>query len=168
MRCPSLLLMALTSFVYSADAGHHHHRKPKKKKRPPPPPPPPSSLSLSWDHLRTLLNCKSAAGSNQVHDPSSTSSSSSAAAGAGKPSRLGLRSGPSICALGDAIHGSARVVHRSDTDQYSSSGAGEEDSLMRRRRQPAAAARGGVQLMRLSGCYECRAVDAEPASRFLL
>ncbi|KAL0904120.1 hypothetical protein M5K25_026194 [Dendrobium thyrsiflorum] len=166
----SLLLMALTSFLSSTDAGHHH-RKQKKKQQRPQPPPPPSSLTLSWDHLRNLLNCKSTSGPTKVHDPSL------AAAAAGKQQRLGFRFGSSVCALGDMVHGSVRVVHRSDTDQYNSSGgdgghrfsssaAGDTDPQNRRRRQHAAApARGGVQLMRLSGCYECRAVDAEPACR---
>ncbi|XP_020581701.1 LOW QUALITY PROTEIN: uncharacterized protein LOC110025512 [Phalaenopsis equestris] len=170
--------MALTSFLSSADAGgqdHHHHRKPKKKH-----PPPPSPLTLSWDHLRTLLNCKTNTGSTQVHDPASSSAAAAPPSfSTGKHLKLRLPFVPSICALGDVVHGSIRVVHRSDIDQSNSSGgesgplsrssaAGELDSPGGPRRQPpaaSAAAKGGSQLMRLSGCYECRAVDAEPVSR---
>ncbi|PKA60048.1 hypothetical protein AXF42_Ash009732 [Apostasia shenzhenica] len=161
--------MALTSFLpATADHHRHHHSRRKKKKqsyeRPTPPRPPaavkPPILS-SWEHFKSLLNCRSGADAAQAHVPS-----------AGK-----IWCRPSICSLRDAVNGGARVVNRPDVDHNSgdsgplscSSSTRETDPLTLRRRPVlsggSGGSRGGMQLMRLSGCYECRAVDAEPPSR---
>ncbi|CAL9109338.1 C2H2 zinc finger protein [Musa troglodytarum] len=180
--------MALTSFVQAATpTSHHQHhhtddrqerkrRKRKKKKPSPPgstrtlaPPSPSSSSSSSWEQFKSLLSCRSTAAS-QVHDPSSTAA------------RLGRAAcGSSICALRDVLHGNTRVVHRPDTDLSSSAGSvavsqHETPPLAQaarsaRHHPPVSSvgcggySRGGMQLPKLSGCYECRAVSIEPSSR---
>ncbi|CAL9130353.1 unnamed protein product [Musa acuminata var. zebrina] len=178
----ALLLMALTSFLPAAapTSQHHHHsddeherKKKKKKKKKPPPTPrtrtlsPPSSSSSSWEQFKSLLSCRSTA-ATQVHDPSSTAA------------RLGRAvCGSSICAIRDVVHGNTRVVHRSDTDLSSeaSSIAQHETAPLARaarsaRHHPPVSSlgcgshsRGGIQLRKLSGCYECHAVSIEPSSR---
>ncbi|CAL9780621.1 unnamed protein product [Musa acuminata subsp. burmannicoides] len=176
----ALLLMVLTSFLpAAAPTSHHHHhsddeheRKKKKKKKPPPTPrtrtlSPPSSSSSSWEQFKSLLSCRSTA-ATQVHDPSSTAA------------RLGRAAcGSSICAIRDVVHGNTRVVHRSDTDLSSeaSSIAQHETAPLARaarsaRHHPPVSSlgcgshsRGGIQLRKLSGCYECHAVSIEPSSR---
>ncbi|KAG1354042.1 hypothetical protein COCNU_07G001540 [Cocos nucifera] len=163
--------MALTSFLPSATPKSHHHDQHKRKKKPsqpppprPPPPPQPTKRPAppsSWEQFKSLLSCRIAAPS-QVHEPS----------------KLGGRSsscGSSICAIRDVVHGNTRVVHRSDTDHYSSasdSGPLDTAPLALRRHPPpppvvssGSHSRGGMQLRKLSGCYECHAISAEPASR---
>ncbi|KAK8916236.1 hypothetical protein KSP39_PZI022824 [Platanthera zijinensis] len=153
----SLLLMALTSFLphSSAAAGEHHHRKAKRHHHQP-------LITLSsWDHLKALLSCKTSAPA-QVQDPSS----SSATAVAGKKTKLRSSWTPSIC---DVVHVRTRVFHRSDqvtgTGPFSCSSALGETYPLRRRPADSGAQRGGAQLIRFSGCYECHAVEAEPSSR---
>ncbi|URD83004.1 C2H2 zinc finger protein [Musa troglodytarum] len=177
----ALLLMALTSFLPAATpTSHHHHhhsddghgRKKNKKQlhstpRTRTPSPPSSSSSSSWEQFKSLLSCRSTA-ATQVHDPSSTAA------------RLGRAAcGSSICAIRDVVHGNTRVVHRSDTDLSSdaSSIAQHETAPLARaarsaRHHPPVSSlgcrshsRGGIQLPKLSGCYECHAVSIEPSSR---
>ncbi|RWW49820.1 hypothetical protein BHE74_00043965, partial [Ensete ventricosum] len=179
----ALVLMALTSFVQAATpTSHHQHhhtddrherkrRKRKKKKPSPPPgptrtlapPSPSSSSSSSWEQFKSLLSCRITAAS-QVHDPSSTAA------------RLGRAAcGSSICALRDVLHGNTRVVHRPDTDLSSSAVSVSvsqhetpplaQASRSARHHPPVSSvgcggySRGGMQLPKLSGCYECRAVS---------
>ncbi|CAL9069157.1 uncharacterized protein LOC135626502 [Musa acuminata AAA Group] len=178
----ALILMVLASFfpvATTANRQRHQHSHPdvqherrkmttkKKKKKPPPSPPtetqlPPSSSS-SWEQFKGLLSCRITAAS-RVHDPAST---------AGKLGRAAC--GPSICALRDV------VVHRSDSDPNSDAG-----STSQRETAPLAPAvrparhlpppvsslgcgsyysRGGMQLPKLAGCYECHAVSIDPSSR---
>lgn len=170
---PPPRMMALTSFLPSATPKSHHLGQQNRKKKPsqPPPPRPPAPQPTkdpappsSWEQFKSLLSCRIAAPS-QVHDPS----------------KLGGRSsscGSSICAFRDVVHGNSRVVHRSDTDHYSSasdSGPLETAPLARRRRHhpppppvvsSGSHSKGGMQLRKLSGCYECHAISAEPASRY--
>ncbi|XP_038973312.1 uncharacterized protein LOC103719889 isoform X2 [Phoenix dactylifera] len=162
-------MMSLTSFLPSATPKSHHHGQHKRKKKPSQPPPPPQPAKTpappsSWEQFKSLLSCRIAAPSTQVHDPS----------------KLGGRSsscGSSICAFRDVVHGNTRVVHRSDTDRYSSasdSGPLDTTPLARRRHRPppppvvssGSHSKGGMQLRKLSGCYECHAISAEPASRY--
>ncbi|RWV82449.1 hypothetical protein BHE74_00058495 [Ensete ventricosum] len=170
----ALLLMALTSFLPAATPTshpHHHsddrHERKKKTKKPPPTPrtrtlSPSSSSSSSWEQFKSLLSCRSTAVA-QVHDPSSTAA------------RLRRAScGSSICAIRDVVHGNTRVVHRSDTDLSSeaSSIAQHETAPLARaarsaRHHPPVSSlgcgihsRGGIQLPKLSGCYECHAIGA--------
>ncbi|KAK8955821.1 hypothetical protein KSP40_PGU005594 [Platanthera guangdongensis] len=155
----SLLLMALTSFLphSSAAVGEHHHRKAKHHHQP--------LITLSsWDHLKALLSCKTSA-PTQVQDPSSSSATSVA----GKKSKLRSSWTPSNC---DVVHVRTRVFHRSDqvtgTGPFSCSSALGETYPLRRRPADSGAHRGGSQLIRFSGCYECHAVEAEPSSRFVM
>ncbi|KAJ6804488.1 uncharacterized protein M6B38_183490 [Iris pallida] len=129
----------------------------------------------SWEHFKNLLSCKNttASPSSQVHDPSSSSSS--------KYVRLSSTCGSSICSFREVAHGNTRVVDHasnvsSDVGGGSSSGRGRHKSSRKAAAAAAAAGEkestpltrscgGGMQLRKLSGCYECRAVNAEPASR---
>lgn len=170
--------MAFTSFLPSTTPKGEHirhqsnHRHCKRKKKPsqiPPPAPPPHATRTpapsSWEQFKSLLSCRIAAALSQVHNPSSSC-------------KLGGRSscGSSICAFRDVVHGNTRVVHRPDTDHCNASDSGTIDTVpltrpARHRHPPAAVvssrshSKGGMQLRKFSGCYECHAISAEPASR---
>ncbi|KAG0496873.1 hypothetical protein HPP92_001408 [Vanilla planifolia] len=163
----SHLLMALTSFLSTTStSSSNHHKRKKHRHRAPPPPPPKHPTVSSWEHIKTILSCKT----SSVNDPSPSSST-------GKSSTLGSRCGSS---LRDTVSSGTRVVNRPDTDHGSAGDSGHlscasncsagDTQPLNRRRPPrfvsSGSARGGIHLMRLSGCYECRAVDAEPASRY--
>ncbi|XP_051150777.1 uncharacterized protein LOC127265139 [Andrographis paniculata] len=101
----------------------------------------------SWDQFKNLLTCKQVQDS-QVHHPSKPSSSCS-----------------SICSFRDVVHGNTRVVNRSDNSPEGST-AGHETRLLHKK-APAVVRSGacsapytgrGMQLRKLSGCYECHAI----------
>lgn len=121
----------------------------RKKKLPPPPPAKPPS---SWDQFKNLLTCKQIVDS-KIHDPS-------------KHNNNVYSSCSSICTFTDA---SSRVVHRADNSPDGST-TGQETRLLAKKSShgsssrsanSASAARSaarGIQLRKLSGCYECHAI----------
>ncbi|MQM19772.1 hypothetical protein Taro_052784 [Colocasia esculenta] len=166
----------------------HHNGKQKqqqlkkKKKQLPAPPKPPSS----WEQLKSLITCR-IVGVSQVHDPSSAAAGTGGSAGgAPKYSKLGS-SCTYICAIKDVVHGNTRVVHHRGEHDHSpdscSSGSGPlgpETSLLSARSSSSrpvsrsggvggystaaavttsSSSRGGLQLRKLSGCYECHAIS---------
>ncbi|KAJ6822654.1 uncharacterized protein M6B38_386520 [Iris pallida] len=172
----TVFLMAFLSFLptTTTPTTSHHNRTNKKKKKKKKEEEEESekkgetctnSTSSSWDQFKNLLSCKNNnSTSSQVHDPSSSSS---------KYVKLSSTCGASICSFRD--HGNTRVV-----DHASNSSDGSNNAPQRSRRKAASAkdstpparpshaksgGSGGMQLKKLSGCYECRAIDAEPASR---
>ncbi|KAK4390782.1 hypothetical protein Sango_2141500 [Sesamum angolense] len=123
----------------------------------------------SWDQIKNLLTCKQIQDS-QIHDPSR------------HPNNL-YSSCTSICTFRDVVHGNTRVVHRADnspdTDATSlaqdarllpkkttttatlgSSSSRSMNSTTSLRSSAAAASYTGrgMQLRKLSGCYECHAI----------
>ncbi|KAG0501322.1 hypothetical protein HPP92_001394 [Vanilla planifolia] len=149
----SHLLMALTSFLSTTStSSSNHHKRKKHRHRAPPPPPPKHPTVSSWEHIKTILSCKT----SSVNDPSRPPPPASP--------RLWV---PLWVVITRHDHGSAGDSgHLSCASNCS---AGDTQPLNRRRPPrfvSSGSARGGIHLMRLSGCYECRAVDAEPASRY--
>lgn len=148
--------MALLTFLPEPSESKKLQSKPKRKQQKPP---------SSWDQIKNLLTCKQIEGS-RVHDPSKN-----AAAG---QSKLGS-SCSSICSFRDVVHGNTRVVHRADNSPESST-VGQETGLLSRKaatrsstRSVSGSARSsggstyssssrGIQLRKLSGCYECHAI----------
>jgi len=145
---------------------HHQQSKPKPKQ--------PSS----WDQIKNLLTCKQVEGS-RVHDPAKSIPSGPAAVGY---SKIGSSCG-SMCSFRDVVHGTTRVVHRSDSSSPESSSLGQEARLLSGRTKPGSnngslscrslatsvrsCARGttnhsvssrGMPLRKLSGCYECHMI----------
>ncbi|KAK4429367.1 hypothetical protein Salat_1237100 [Sesamum alatum] len=124
--------------------------------------------SSSWDQIKNLLTCKQVQDS-KIHDPSRNPSS---------PNTL-YSSCTSICTFRDVVHGNTRVVHRADNSPDTSS-LGQETRLLAKKstttslgstssrsinstslRSSAAGASytgRGMQLRKLSGCYECHAI----------
>ncbi|XP_073136978.1 uncharacterized protein [Henckelia pumila] len=113
---------------------------------------PSTSSSSSWDQIKSLLTCKQIEES-QIHHPIYASCSS-------------------ICTFRDVVHGNTRVVHRSDVSPDSIS-LGQETRLLSKKGShgssstsrsvnssygAGAYAGRGMQLRRLSGCYECHAI----------
>lgn len=150
------------------------HRKKKKQQQPSPPPKPPSS----WEQLKSLLTCR-IVGLTQVHDPSSAAAAGGTAKNGSKYAKLGS-SCTSICTFKDVVHCNTRDIHhRGDHDAFpdscsTASGAlGSEIGLLaapsssRRKSLSGSGAystaisssRGGLQLRKLSGCYECHAIS---------
>ncbi|XP_057503706.1 uncharacterized protein LOC130787332 [Actinidia eriantha] len=143
--------MALLTFVPTAsEAKTQSKRKRKPQKQP-----------SSWEQIKNLLSCKQIEGS-KIHDPSKSNG--------GGYSKLGSCS--SICSFKDVVHGNTRVVHRADNSPESSS-VGQEKRLLSRKaaagggsmsaassRSLSGSARshGGIQLRKLSGCYECHMI----------
>ncbi|XP_028069708.1 uncharacterized protein LOC114272245 [Camellia sinensis] len=155
----ALLFMALLTFVPNSSKPKKQTSKPKRKHH--------KNRPSSWDQIKNLLSCKQMEQS-KVHDPSKTS------AGYAK-----LGSCSSICSFRDVVHGNtSRVVHRADNSPESSS-LGQETRLLSRKavngstsnRSLSSSARSnasgvthtsssskGMQLRKLSGCYECRTI----------
>uniref|UniRef100_A0A1D1XSH2 C2H2-type domain-containing protein n=1 Tax=Anthurium amnicola TaxID=1678845 RepID=A0A1D1XSH2_9ARAE len=182
MALPSFLPATLSSTHHQThtsrhgqgQSSHHKHKQQqqqrKKNKHPSPSPPKPPS---SWEQLKSLLTCR-IVGLSQVHDPSSTS-----AGGATKYTKLGS-SCTYICALRDVVHGSSTRDHSPAADSCSSGSGplGPETSLLAARSGSrhatarsgsttttttttfsSSSSRGGLQLRKLSGCYECHAIS---------
>lgn len=117
----------------------------------------------SWGQFKNLLTCKQVEGS-RVHDPSKVGSSSCG----------------SMCSFRDVVHGTTRVVHRSDNSSPESSSLGQEARLLNRVKTGSGSvstrsltgsvksgASGatthsvssrGMPLRKLSGCYECHMI----------
>ncbi|CAO2833866.1 unnamed protein product [Amaranthus hypochondriacus] len=117
----------------------------------------------SWGQFKNLLTCKQVEGS-RVHDPSKVGSSSCG----------------SMCSFRDVVHGTTRVVHRSDNSSPESSSLGQEARLLNRAKTGSGSvstrsltgsvksgASGatthsvssrGMPLRKLSGCYECHMI----------
>ncbi|KAL0438433.1 UNVERIFIED_CONTAM: hypothetical protein Slati_2326300 [Sesamum latifolium] len=142
--------------------------KRKKKQRPKHKHP----SSSSWDQIKNLLTCKQIQHS-QIHDPS-------------RPNPNNLYSScTSICTVRDVVHGNTRVVHRADNSpDADTTSLGQQTRLLpKKSATTATAALGssssrsinsstslrssagaasytgrGMQLRRLSGCYECHAI----------
>ncbi|XP_042520856.1 uncharacterized protein LOC122094195 [Macadamia integrifolia] len=118
--------------------------KQKKQKKP-----------SSWDQIKSLLTCKQIEAS-LVHDPSKK------VVGRGGYTKLGSTCS-SICSFRDVVHGNARVVHRADNSPESSS-LGQETALLSQKPPLTSGSStrsnhgGGIQLRKLSGCYECHTV----------
>ncbi|KAL6982696.1 hypothetical protein U1Q18_016084 [Sarracenia purpurea var. burkii] len=166
----SLLFMALLTFLLETSKPI---KKPSKRKRKHHQ----NHPSSSWNQIKNLLTCKLIEGSRNVHDPSKVASTNSSSTG--KYSKLGSCS--SICSFRDVVHGNTRVVHRADNSPESST-VGQETRLLTRRaagtgsassRSLSSSARSngggsgggggaGMQLRRLSGCYECHMI-VEPS-----
>ncbi|CAA0841183.1 C2H2-like zinc finger protein [Striga hermonthica] len=126
--------------------------KPKKKKQKKEITKQPSSSS-SWEQIKSLLTCKQVEGA-KVHDPSRPNIYTSCS---------------SVCTFRDVVHGNTRrVVHRADNSPESSS-LGQEARLLKRGGHVSSSVRSaasgapytggrGMQLRKLSGCYECHAI----------
>ncbi|KAJ0971009.1 hypothetical protein J5N97_018968 [Dioscorea zingiberensis] len=147
--------MGITPFLPST---HLHQEKEKKKKKKKSQSTTaqqraqPKDLS-SWEQLKSLLSCKNTAAS-QVYDPS-------------KPNTKLISSscGSSLCAIRDVVHGNTRVVHRADTSPGQSRRHETVPLTGQTLSSSSSCSRGGMQLRRLSGCYECHAVSVDSASR---
>ncbi|THG16843.1 hypothetical protein TEA_008912 [Camellia sinensis var. sinensis] len=165
----ALLFMALLTFVPNSSKPKKQTSKPKRKHH--------KNRPSSWDQIKNLLSCKQMEQS-KVHDPSKTS------AGYAK-----LGSCSSICSFRDVVHGNtSRVVHRADNSPESSS-LGQETRLLSRKavngstsnRSLSSSARSnasgvthtsssskGMQLRKLSGCYECRTIVDPSRENFII
>ncbi|XP_068646199.1 uncharacterized protein [Aristolochia californica] len=140
-----LLFMALSVFLPANSTNQKHHTPPpkrsKKHKKPEKKP------SSSWDQIKNLLSCKQIEGS--VHDPSLKNPLGY--------SKLGS-SCSSICTFKDVVPGSTKVMHRGENSPESSS-LGQEAGLLSRQPGTGSSRRSkGMQLRRLSGCYECHMI----------
>ncbi|XP_073043793.1 uncharacterized protein [Primulina eburnea] len=139
--------MALLAFLPDPEAKTHPPAANLKRKKKHQKTKHPTSVS-SWDQIKSLLTCKQIEES-QIHHPVYASCSS-------------------ICTFRDVT----RVVHRSDISPDSTS-LGQETRLLSKKSSPgsssttrsvrsgygAGAYTGrGLQLRRLSGCYECHAI----------
>ncbi|KZV20139.1 nucleic acid binding protein [Dorcoceras hygrometricum] len=120
---------------------------------------PPSS---SWDQIKNLLACKQIQDS-KIHDPSRHNGNATA--------NHIYSYCNSTCTFRDVVHGNTRVAHRSDHSPEGSS-VGQEIRSMSKRSTghglvrssggggaSAASSGRGMQLRKLSGCYECHSVD---------
>ncbi|KAJ0725327.1 putative transcription factor C2H2 family [Helianthus annuus] len=154
----------------------HHPQNPKLKQQ--------HHHPSSWDQIKNLLKCKQmdvthVTGSGQkthqdpVRNPNGYSKLSSCS---------------SICSFKDVANGNTKVGHRADNSPESSTG-GQDSGLLRRKKQLSkssssssssggtrsltgsgrsnghggyASASRGMQLRKLSGCYECHAI-VDPA-----
>ncbi|XP_024985431.1 uncharacterized protein LOC112521034 [Cynara cardunculus var. scolymus] len=150
----------------------HHPQNPKLKQQHSS-----SSTSSSWDQIKNLLKCKQmdVGGSDQkVQDPVRNPN------GYSKLSSCG-----SICNFRDVANGNTRVVHRADNSPESST-VGQDSGLLRRKKHVSnngasssssrsltgsvrsnthgsyTSSSRGIQLRKLSGCYECHAI-VDPA-----
>ncbi|CAK9148279.1 unnamed protein product [Ilex paraguariensis] len=157
----ALLFMALLTFLPEPTEAKKklsiskskRKRKPEKLKQ-----------TSSWDQIKNLLTCKEIEGS-RVHDPSKNPTGNS---------KLGSCS--SICSFRDVVHGNTRVVHRADNSPEGST-VGQEAGLLTRKaaagssssRHLSSSERSnggstctgssrGMQLRKLSGCYECHTI----------
>ncbi|KAF8387726.1 hypothetical protein HHK36_026380 [Tetracentron sinense] len=148
----ALLFMALSTFLPTPKQDLPK-RKRKQQKQP-----------SSWDQIKNLLTCKQIEGSG-VHDPSKNVVGYS---------KLGS-SCSSICNFRDVVHGNTRVVHRADNSPESST-LGQETALLSRKTVTGSSTRSssgsirtngggayssssrGMQLRKLSGCYECHMI----------
>ncbi|KAL0553378.1 hypothetical protein IC582_007272 [Cucumis melo] len=150
------------------------HKKPlpnKRRKKHPNPTPSPSTAQSSWDHIKNLITCKQVEVS-RVQEQGKRSPAYS---------KLGS-SCSSICSFRDVVHGNAKVVHRADNSPESSS-VGQETRLLSRKSANGSSSRSltapapartknggsgsasynsscsrGIQLRKLSGCYECHTI----------
>lgn len=178
-RFLALLFMALLTFP--PEPTHDAKKrattpasKRKKKKQPPPPPPPEKAPSSSWYQFKNLLTCKQIPDS-KIHDPSKHHPT------AANSSNNIYTSCSSICTFRDVAYSNTRVVHRADispegstlgaapetrllskkTGHHGSSSSSTRSSATRSAAVSCSAAR-GIQLRKLSGCYECHAI-VDPA-----
>ncbi|XP_022876062.1 uncharacterized protein LOC111394460 isoform X2 [Olea europaea var. sylvestris] len=130
----------------------------RKKKQPNP---------SSWDQFKNILSCKQIPDS-KIHDPASKNLPT--------VSKLGS-SCSSICSFRDVAHGNTRVVHRADNSPEGSS-LGQESKILTKKSSHgnrSSSSRSiysatsvkttcnigssrGMQLRKLSGCYECHAI----------
>lgn len=128
----------------------------------------------SWSQIKNLVTCKQIEAS-RVHDPSKNPNH-----GNKGYTKLGS-SCSSICSFRDVVHGNSRVIHRADNSPDSSS-LGQETGLLSRKpltgstTNPSvtgsmrsncggphtSSSSRGMQLRKLSGCYECRMI-ADPS-----
>ncbi|XP_073126332.1 uncharacterized protein [Henckelia pumila] len=117
---------------------------------------PPAS---SWDQIKNLLTCKQIQDSKLIHDPSRNNTN------AGAVNNPIYSYCSSTCTFRDVVHGNTRVAHRSD---HSPEGSSEIRSMSKkstaghgsvRSGGGCGAAGRGMQLRKLSGCYECHSVD---------
>ncbi|KAL1533318.1 hypothetical protein AAHA92_33216 [Salvia divinorum] len=139
--------MALLTFLpEKSEEVNKHPPKSKRKKRKQPPPMPAKPPS-SWDQFKNLLTCKQIVDS-KIHDPSKHHNIYSSCS--------------SICTFRDA---NTRVVHRADHSPDGS--AAQETRLLSRKSTHGSSSRSassarsaprGIQLRKLSGCYECHAI----------
>lgn len=151
-------------------------RKPSKPKLKPEPKQP-----SSWDQFKNLLTCKQVEGS-RVHDPAKSIRPGPEAVGY---SKIGSSCG-SMCSFRDVVHGTTRVVHRSDSSSSpESSSLGQEARFLSGRAKSGSNNIGsvssrsfatstlrssaggtthhsvssrGMPLRKLSGCYECHMI----------
>ncbi|KAG7037909.1 hypothetical protein SDJN02_01540 [Cucurbita argyrosperma subsp. argyrosperma] len=140
--------------------------------QPPPPQPPPSAQS-SWDQIKNLITCKQVE-ATRVHEPTKRSPANS---------KLGS-SCSSICRFRDVVHGNAKIVHRPDNSPETSS-LGQETRLLTTKATNGSSSRTltaptrtkngasasysssrGLQLRKLSGCYECHTI-VDPSRYFV-
>lgn len=112
----------------------------------------------SWYQFKNLLTCKQIEPS-KIHDPSSS-----------KP----LSSCKDICSFRDVVHGNTRVVHRADHSPddkclITRKGTNSSRSIASSGRSNGgngSYSRGGMQLRKLSGCYECHTIGILDPSRY--
>ncbi|WOG91950.1 hypothetical protein DCAR_0311205 [Daucus carota subsp. sativus] len=127
----------------------------------------------SWNQIKNLLTCKQIQTSTSVHDPSKTNMNTITGA------YLKLGHCKSMCSFKDVVHGNTRVVHRPDHSPENSS-VGQETGLLGHKNHGVSlssssrslasnasvrsnggsfsASSRGMQLRKLSGCYECHMI----------
>ncbi|KAL0366036.1 UNVERIFIED_CONTAM: hypothetical protein Sradi_3493700 [Sesamum radiatum] len=144
---------------------HHSKSKKTKKKQPHQQTKQKQPSSSSWDQIKNLLTCKQVHDS-KIHDPSKTTPSHTL---------FHASSCSSICTFRDVVHANTRVVHRSADNSPEGSTVGQDTSRLLTKKtthassssrsihssssvRSTAGAGRGMQLRKLSGCYECHAI----------
>ncbi|XP_011074673.1 uncharacterized protein LOC105159339 isoform X2 [Sesamum indicum] len=165
----SLIFMALLTFL-PADPNNNnsnsHDSKSKKSKKKQQQTKQKQPSSSSWDQIKNLLTCKQVQDS-KIHDPSKTHT------------LFHSSSCSSICTFRDVVHANTRVVHRSADNSPEGSTVGQDTNRLLTKKtthassssrsihssssvRSTAGAGRGMQLRKLSGCYECHAI-VDPA-----
>ncbi|KAI3460391.1 hypothetical protein Pfo_017054 [Paulownia fortunei] len=154
----ALIFMALLTFIPDPSPSHQPKKHAQKKQQQQQQQQ--TKQPSSWDQIKNLLTCKQIEDS-KVHDPSKPIHSSCS----------------NICTFRDVAHGNTRVVHRADKSPEDSNTVGQETRLLRKKSSygssssrsintssvrpsagGAASTGRGMQLRKLSGCYECHAI----------
>ncbi|KAL8524056.1 hypothetical protein ACS0TY_013864 [Phlomoides rotata] len=124
-----LALLFMALLSFLPEQSQKHPRK-KKQQQP--------KQASSWDQIKNLLSCKQIEDS-KIHDPSRNIYSS-------------------CCSLRDVVHGNTRVVHRADISPEGSRVGQETRLLSKKSSHGSSYSTRGIQLRKLSGCYECHAI----------
>ncbi|KAL3840229.1 hypothetical protein ACJIZ3_024820 [Penstemon smallii] len=176
-----LVFMGLLMTFLPTDQNHQPKKTNSKRKKQI------TKQPSSWDQFKNLLTCKQVEDS-KIHDPSSKiNNNNNNNNNIHNPPSDFYTSCSNICTFRDVVHGNTRVVHRADNSPESSS-LGQESRLLSKKtgrhgpgstssRSISSSVRSGaggapytgrgMQLRKLSGCYECHSIDPSryPLSR---